>query len=190
MRKFKRANNKQFGIWVLVFALIMTTAGIKINNIKNIKININMVKNNKYEIPKPYEAFKLCMIQDEKLEQQEQEFIVTAYDLSFVSTGKSRGNKGFGITKDGTDLKNQTYKTARVISADSKIIPLGFKVELKFVDENYKKYDGIYVNRDSGSAIKNNKIDLFIGDFHSEKANKETIIFGKTIANVTILKSP
>jgi 3D (Asp-Asp-Asp) domain-containing protein len=190
MRKFKRLNNKRFGIYLLIIALIITQAGIIINSI-NTKTNINIVKNNKYEIPKPYEAFKLYMIKDEKLEQEEkqkpQEFIITAYDLSIQSTSKSRGNLGYGITKDRTDLRNQTYKTIRVISADSRIIPLGTKVELKFIDENYKKYDGIYMNRDSGSAIKNNRIDLFIGDFHSKNPSKEAIIFGKTIAKVTIL---
>ena len=106
--------------------------------------------------------------------------------MSIQCTSKSRGDSGYGITKDGTDLRGLTWR-ARGISVDPRLMPLGSKVELEFVDENYKKYNGIYYCRDTGSRIVGNKIDFFMGDFHSEKASKETIGFGNTEAYVTIL---
>jgi 3D (Asp-Asp-Asp) domain-containing protein len=187
MRKFKRVNNKQFGIWILIFVLVMTMAGI--NKFKNMKVeketNVNMtIEPNKYE-SKQYEIFKPYIIESENPKQQE--FIVTAYDLSFASTGKSRGSKGFGITKDGTNLKDKNWNSIRVIAVDPSVIPLGSKVLIKFIDENYEKYDGEYVSRDIGGGVKGSHIDLFLGDFNSPKPNKKVIQFGKTIANVTIL---
>lgn len=178
MRKHKITTIHKFGIFVCIFTLIVSQAGI-INGKKKVKENgpkIAMIRD--HEIPKRYIVKK----------EESQEFVVTAYDLSISSTNKSRGSSDYGITKNGSDLKNHTWKTARAISIDPKVIPLGTKVELNFKDEKYKKYDGIYICIDTGSAIKGRKIDLFMGDFHSSRVNKETINFGKTIANVTILK--
>jgi len=203
MRKFKRVNNQRFGICVLVFVLIMSQAGITKtihNNDKDIKFNeIKLVSSQ--PIVNVLREYRKVAVSEEKLVVTSEEkpklnkiskdkkavFTITAYDLSIQATGKSRGDKAFGITKDGTDIRGKSRIEAMVISADSRIIPLGTKVELKFINENYKKYDGIYTNRDSGSAIKNHKIDLFIGDFQSAKPSKKAIIFGKTTAYVTIL---
>jgi 3D (Asp-Asp-Asp) domain-containing protein len=186
MRKFKRVNNKQFGIYMLIFALIITMAGItgykQIISINNQNLyesvnNVNILK----ELRKQY------IVKGIEDNFDKQQFIISAYDLSIKSCGKSRGSKGYGITKDGTNLQNQSWYTAKVISADPKLISLGTKVELKFIDANYKKYDGVYVCKDTGFAIRGNKIDLFLGDFNSQKQSKEAINFGTTQAVVTII---
>jgi len=136
---------------------------------------------------------KLYIVKEVASESKKEEnnnstlFIVTSYDLSIQSCGKSRSSPQFGITTDGTNLRGQTWRTARTISSDPRVIPIGTRVALNFEDDVYKKYDGIYISRDNGSAIKGSKIDLFLGDFFSNKPSKECVDFGKTTAMVTIL---
>lgn len=78
-----------------------------------------------------------------------------------------------GITKTGLNLrKNPSLK---VIAVDPKIIPLGSKVWV----EGY----GIAVAGDIGSAIKGNKIDLFM----SKKSTAKN--WGRKTVTVKILKS-
>lgn len=48
------------------------------------------------------------------------------------------------------------------IAVDRKIIPLGSRVYVIGHDSHGKKYTGIYVATDTGSAIKNNKIDIYM----------------------------
>lgn len=115
-------------------------------------------------------------------------FDVTAYDLSVASCGKRVGDKGYGITRSGKSLVGETWDSARAIAVDPLVIPLGSKVEISFIDENYKIYDGVYTAIDTGGAIKGNKIDIFLGDFNSEKANPTVTKFGRTKANVKVLE--
>ena len=193
MRKFKRVNNMRFGICALVMMLIISQAGISkiIHKNKDVKLNKSKLVNSQ-PIPEIFSKYRRIVLPIKTSEQKIEEtkksklFTITAYDLSIQCTNKSRGDSGYGITKDGTDLRGLTWG-ARVISVDPRLIPLGSKVKLEFVDENYKKYNGIYYSRDTGSGIIGNKIDFFMGDFHSEKTNKETIKFGVTEAYVTIL---
>ena len=194
MRKFKRVNNMRFGICALVMMmLIISQAGISkiIHKNKDAKLNESKLVNSQ-PIPEIFSKYRRIVLpiktSEQKIEKtkKSKRFVITAYDLSIKCTGKSRGDSGYGITKDGTDLRGLTWR-ARVISVDPRLMPLGSKVELEFVDENYKKYNGIYYCRDTGSRIIGNKIDFFMGDFHSEKASKETIGFGNTEAYVTIL---
>jgi 3D (Asp-Asp-Asp) domain-containing protein len=168
----------------MVLALIITQGGIT-------RIRHNEQDVNNFKIPDKFDLLHQAYIKENvenKIEENNNIFTITAYDLSISSCGKSRGNKGYGITKDGTNLQNHSWSSARTISSDPKLIPLGTKVELKFIDTNYKKYDGVYICRDAGSAIIQNKIDLFLGDFHNQKRSKEAINFGITQAIVTILK--
>lgn len=74
------------------------------------------------------------------------EFIVTATAFTANCNGCS------GITKTGINLKQNP--NAKVIAVDPKVIPLGTKVHV----EGY----GYAVAGDIGSAIKGNKIDVFI----------------------------
>jgi len=114
-------------------------------------------------------------------------FKITSYDLSINSCSKSRGDVGFGITKNGTNLKNKKWPSTKVISVDPRIIPLNVKVKLTFIDAKHKSYSGIYKTVDTGSGIIGNRLDLFLGDFHSNRASKEAINFGIGYATVTIL---
>lgn len=187
MRKIKFRLSVKHGIFVCLFTLIISTAGITTyDSSKDTTDNIKMVK--KIGIEK-VDFIKLSSVPVKETEEarQSQEFTITAYDLSVQSCGKSRSSPSFGVTSDGTHLSSQTWETARTISTDPKIIPIGSSVKLEFKDERYKKYDGIYTARDSGSAIKGAKIDLFLGDFYSSKPSQEAIDFGKTMASVTLL---
>ena len=131
--------------------------------------------------------FREQYIVKEEIIPKDKIFKVTAYDLSFQSCQKSRGNSEYGITKDGTNLKGENWMSARVIAVDPRVIPLGSNVLIEFVDVKYKKYSGIYVSSDIGGDIKGNKIDLFIEDNKTSKPSKKVINFGVTTASVTIL---
>jgi 3D (Asp-Asp-Asp) domain-containing protein len=109
-------------------------------------------------------------------------FKITAYDLSVQSCGKSRTSRGFGITASGYKLTGQTLRSASTISTDPKVIPLGTPVYLYFGIDSL--YNGIYISSDTGSGIKGNHIDLFIGDNNS---TVEASNFGIKYAKVILL---
>lgn len=113
---------------------------------------------------------------------------VTAYDLSIQSCGKTEDHPAYGITANGTNIIDKDWKEARTIAVDPNIISLGTKVYVEFTNKNYKKYNGIYTANDTGSAIKGNHIDFFLGDFDSHKAAPEAMKFGVTQAKILILK--
>jgi len=186
MRKNPLNRNKIFVTLISVFILINSTNA---NHIVNEDINIKTNKEINYigsdanvlkELRKQYIIVKT----DEKPELME--FTITAYDLSFNSCQKSRGSKGYGITSSGFDLRGHTIDSARVISVDPAIIPLGSKVRLTFKEDKYKRYDNIYTALDKGGLIKNQRIDLFVGDnIWSKNRIKD---FGLTQAYVEIIK--
>ena len=111
---------------------------------------------------------------------------VTAYDLSVQSCGKPIGSRGYGMTASGYDISNKSRKEAKTIAVDPRVIPLGKKVEITFKEPHLKKYNGIYIARDTGGAIKGNKIDLFMGDFRSNKPAAEAVNFGVQKATVKV----
>ena len=115
--------------------------------------------------------------------------VVTAYDLSFQSTNKTKSHPAYGISRSGVDLRGESWDSARAISADPNLIPLESKVLIEFIDDKYKNYSGEYRSVDTGSGIKNYHIDFFMGDFGTYKPNKKTINFGVTRAKVTILEN-
>lgn len=80
----------------------------------------------------------------------------TAYDLSYQSTGKTKEHPAYGITFSGTRAK------PGVVAVDPSIIPLGSKLYIESLD-NTKDY-GFASAEDTGSAIKGNRIDLFISN--------------------------
>jgi len=124
----------------------------------------------------------------EIIKEEKQLFTITSYDLSPQSCTKSRSDIGFGITKDGTKLKNKSWKSIKIISADPLVIPLNSKVRLTFIDPKYKKYSNIiYRCGDTGSAIIGNRIDLFIEDGNG-KVSQEAIDFGVTTAYAEIIE--
>ena len=169
---------RKFSIILSAFIIISSIGSNHINNYLGSDVNANVLK----ELRKQYIVVKT----NEKPEPME--FIVTAYDLSFNSCQKSRGSKGYGITSSGFDLRGHTLSSARIISVDPSIIPLGSKVRLTFKEDKYKKYDNIYRASDVGGGIINYKIDLFVGDFSSAKASTFAINFGVTKAYVEIIE--
>lgn len=115
-------------------------------------------------------------------------FTVTAYDLSVQSCGKEIGHPNYGLTASGFNLTGLSREEAMSIAVDRNIIPMGSKVQITFTDPNYTQYNGIYTARDTGGAIKNYKIDLFMGDFQNNQPSQEALNFGVTKAKVTILR--
>jgi len=165
---------RKFSIILSAFILINSMGSNHINNYRGSDANVLKELRSQY----------IMIETDEKPESME--FIVTAYDLSFNSCQKSRGSKGYGITASGFDLRGHTIDSARVISVDPDIIPLGSKVKLTFKEDKYKKYNNIYTALDQGGLIKGKKLDLFIGDnIWSRKRIKD---FGVTQAYAEIIK--
>jgi uncharacterized protein YabE (DUF348 family)/3D (Asp-Asp-Asp) domain-containing protein len=76
---------------------------------------------------------------------------LTAYHAGADSTGKEKGDPGYGKTYTGT-----TATEGRTIAVDPKVIPLGWWVYI----------DGIGFRRaeDIGGAVKGNKIDIYFED--------------------------
>jgi len=111
-------------------------------------------------------------------------FTATAYDLSVQSCGKTEEHPAYGITANGTDLKGQTLESARAIAVDPNVIPLGTKVYIEFIDEEYQYLNGEYTAVDTGSAIKGEKIDIFFG---SGDVAEEVRQFGVRKVKVTII---
>lgn len=107
------------------------------------------------------------------------EFEITAYDLSLQSCGKSKSHPEYGITASGYSLKGKSIENVKVIAVDPKAIPLGSKVYIEFEDDFRKKYSGVYTARDTGGAIKGNKIDIFIEDCGDKTVSKEAMKFGR-----------
>lgn len=95
-----------------------------------------------------------------------EEFEATAY----CACPKCCGKWADGITALGTKA---TAK--RTIAVDSKLIPLGSKVEIEGL--------GTYIAEDTGSAIKGKIIDIYF-DTH-----EEALKFGKQKVNIRIISS-
>lgn len=106
-----------------------------------------------------------------------QTFIATAY-----TNAKDENGKWGAITKSGIDISNKNISD-RIIAVDPKVIPIGSKVMIEFDDE-YKHLNGIWYAEDSGSVIKSNKIDIFVGS--SKKVAKE---FGRRNIKVKYIKN-
>lgn len=114
-------------------------------------------------------------------------FTVTAYDLSVASTGKKSSHPAYGITASGYSLVGQDRESAMTIATDPRVIPLGTKVYIEFVDDEWKHWSGIYTSRDTGKAIKGKKIDIFYKDTGDNKTDQEVWDFGRRRVRVTVL---
>jgi uncharacterized protein YabE (DUF348 family)/3D (Asp-Asp-Asp) domain-containing protein len=78
---------------------------------------------------------------------------LTAYSAGFASTGKSKGDSGFGVTSSGAIVKE-----GRTIAVDPRVIPIGWWVYIE--DIGFRRAE------DTGSAVKGKKIDVY---YDSEK---------------------
>jgi 3D (Asp-Asp-Asp) domain-containing protein len=112
----------------------------------------------------------------------------TAYDLGFNSCGKKQNHPAYGITASGFSLKGLYWETDKYIAVDPKVIPLGSFVEVIFQTEYHSIYSGVYKAVDTGSAIKGNRIDVFIGDFKQSKSSQEALDFGVAEAFIRIIE--
>ncbi len=91
----------------------------------------------------------------------------SAYTSNYASTGKSPGDKYYGITASGMVAQRG------VVAVDPKVIPLG--------TELYVEGYGYAIAGDTGGSIKGNKIDLYMD------SAKECTIFGRRNIKVYVL---
>ncbi len=98
----------------------------------------------------------------------------TAYDLSYASCAKYPGDPAYGITYSGTQAR------PGVIAVDPKVIPLGSKVYVESMDRTADY--GFASAEDTGSAIKGQKIDLFINN------NAAALRYGRRYVRVYIIE--
>ena len=105
------------------------------------------------------------------------EATATAYCLCKQCCGKDPWDKWYGYTASG--LKIVPGSGMKVIAVDPKVIPLGTKVYVEGLNGAWDY--GHAVAADTGSAIKNVKIDLYM-DSHQETNN-----WGVRKVNVYIL---
>jgi len=82
----------------------------------------------------------------------------TAYDLSIECCGKPRNHPLYGITSSGAKATK-----GRTVAVDSSVIPLGSKLYIQF-PKSFSSLDGIYIAEDTGSKVKGNIIDIFLGE--------------------------
>lgn len=73
---------------------------------------------------------------------------LTAYSAGEESTGKKKGDKGYGITASGTRVTE-----GRTIAVDPKVIPMGWWVYIEGI--------GFRRAEDTGGAVKGKKIDVY-----------------------------
>ncbi len=98
----------------------------------------------------------------------------TSYTASFKDTGKNPGDAGFGITATGAKVRKG------IIAVDPRVIPLGTRV---YIEVPGKAADyGYAVAADTGSAIKGNKIDVYLN------SNSAVEAWGVRRVKVYILK--
>lgn len=115
-------------------------------------------------------------------------FWTTAYDLAFEGCGKVESNPSFGITYNGTNVKGKYFPNVRYVAVDVKKIPMNSIISLEFIDPKYAEYNGEYKAVDTGSLVKGNVVDIFMGDNRGKKEMKKTVDFGITKAYVKIIE--
>jgi len=102
----------------------------------------------------------------------------TVYDLSVESCGKLKSHPEYVITYSGSkSTKNRT------VAVDPRVIPLGSTLYIRF-PHTYSHMNGNYIAEDTGSAIKGNKVDIFLGEYVPQEYMMR---FGIQPVKVTVL---
>lgn len=114
--------------------------------------------------PEPLQPIELVSI--EKEQEHWQTFVLTAYTAGYESTGKRKGDKGYGITASGEHVQEGAT------IACPPYVPFYTEVEIEGL--------GTYICHDRGGAIKGNKIDVYIADL------EEALKFGNQSRQVWI----
>ncbi len=100
----------------------------------------------------------------------------TAYDLSFQSCGKYPDHPEYGITYSGTQAR------PGVVAVDPRVVKLGSKLYIESMDR-MPDY-GFAKAEDTGSAIKGNRVDLFIEN------RTQALRYGVRTVKVYVLEEP
>ena len=88
---------------------------------------------------------------------------LTAYTLDVADCGKSPGDHGYGITATGFNLAGLTRSQAMTVAVDPTVFPLGSKIYIK-IEGRFSYFSGTYTARDTGGAVHNNTIDVYMVD--------------------------
>lgn len=91
----------------------------------------------------------------------------TAYTAGYESTGKTSGDKGYGITSSGRKVR------PGYVAADIRILPYG---TLIYIDGL-----GVFEVQDTGNAIKGCRIDIYYENL------TDALNFGRQMRNVIVL---
>jgi 3D (Asp-Asp-Asp) domain-containing protein len=79
----------------------------------------------------------------------------------------------------GTVTASGTRPTEQTAAADPSVLPMGSRIRLSGLE---KRYNRVYVVRDTGSSIRGRRIDLYMRDC------REAVAFGRRSARVAILR--
>lgn len=101
----------------------------------------------------------------------------TAYTADYNPVNGKPDDPWRGMTASGKQAV-----AGLTIAADLKVLPMNTRVYVEGIDAHGKKYSGIYVVMDTGSAIKGNKIDIFMSTYDQTKS------FGRRKMKVYLLE--
>jgi len=146
--------------WVLVSVLVSITVIIVLS--QNDHIDSFLVKT-ETEIVVEKEPVYITEVKEIEKETEWFYFVATGYSANDPLQGTNN------ITATGKEIKKG------MIAVDSKIIPLGTRIEIKDM--------GVFVAEDTGGKIKGNRIDIY---FETKEEAKE---FGRQTIWVRVLGS-
>jgi len=91
---------------------------------------------------------------------EERIFNMTAYTAGPESTGKRPGDKGYGITRTGTHVKEgRTIACPESMVLDERGVPLEDPVQIYI-----PYFDNTFTCEDTGSAITEGHLDIYMED--------------------------
>ena len=93
---------------------------------------------------------------------------ITAYSEHYESCGKHPGEPGYGITASGEKVREG------IVAADTRVLPMHSIIEI----EGYGRFEV----KDTGSAIKGNKLDLYL------PSHKSALKWGRKTLKVHIIR--